>query len=82
MILLARAIWSRKGRVIVDGAIRVRGEDIVAVGSQNDICPLMGEPVVDLGDSIIFPAFINAHCHLDYTSLAGRLNSGGSGLIK
>ena len=78
MILLARAIWSRKGRVIFDGALRVRGEDIVAVGSQNDIGPFMGEPVVDLGDSIIFPAFINAHCHLDYTSLAGRLNSGGS----
>jgi cytosine/adenosine deaminase-related metal-dependent hydrolase len=76
MILLARAIWSCKGSVVIDGALRICDDAVVAVGSKNEINPLRGEPVVDLGDSIILPAFVNAHCHLDYTGLAGRLNPG------
>jgi cytosine/adenosine deaminase-related metal-dependent hydrolase len=33
----------------------------------------VGEPVVDLGDAVLFPGLINTHCHLDYTRLAGLL---------
>ncbi len=29
--------------------------------------------VVDLGDGILLPGLINAHCHLDYTDMAGKL---------
>ena len=76
MILLARAIWSCKGRIIINGALRICDNVVIAVGSSIDISPLKDEPVVDLGDSIILPAFVNAHCHLDYTGLAGRLNPG------
>ena len=78
MILQSRAIWASKGNLIVGGAIRVRGERIAGIGSRRDISPEPGEPVVDLGDSIIFPAFINAHCHLDYSGLAGELSPGTS----
>ena len=78
MILQSRAIWASKGNLIVGGAIRVRGERIAGIGSRRDIPPEPGEPVVDLGDSIIFPAFINAHCHLDYSGLAGQLSPGTS----
>ena len=78
MILQSRAIWASKGNLIVGGAIRVRGERIAGIGSRRDIPPEPGEPVVDLGDSIIFPAFINAHCHLDYSGLAGELSPGTS----
>ena len=78
MILQSRAIWASKGNLIVGGAIRVRGERISGIGSRRDISPEPGEPVVDLGDSIIFPAFINAHCHLDYSGLAGELSPGTS----
>ena len=78
MILQSRAIWASKGNLIADGAIRIRGERIAEVGVRDDIAPEAGEPVADLGDSIIFPAFVNAHCHLDYSGLAGGLSPGTS----
>ena len=78
MILQSRAIWASKGNLIADGAVRVRGERIAEVGARGDMAPEAGEPVVDLGDSIIFPAFVNAHCHLDYSGLAGELSPGTS----
>src|SRR6266705_1629767 len=28
-------------------------------------------PILDLGEMIVMPGLINAHCHLDYTSMAG-----------
>jgi cytosine/adenosine deaminase-related metal-dependent hydrolase len=28
---------------------------------------------VDLGDAVLLPGLVNAHCHLDYTNLAGKL---------
>jgi aminodeoxyfutalosine deaminase len=30
------------------------------------------ERLVDLGDSILMPGLVNAHCHLDYTNMAGQ----------
>ena len=81
MILQSRAIWASKGNLIADGAIRIRGERIAEVGVRDDIAPEAGEPVADLGDSIIFPAFVNAHCHLDYSGLAGGLSPGTSCLL-
>ncbi len=61
MILRSRAIWAGKGRVIGDAAVRVRGDWITGVGGCRDLAPDDGEPVVDIGESIIFPAFVNAH---------------------
>jgi len=29
--------------------------------------------VVDLGESILLPGLVNAHCHLDYTDMAGKI---------
>ena len=78
MILQSRAIWASKGNLIAGGAVRIRGERIAEVGARGDMAPEAGEPVVDLGDSIIFPAFVNAHCHLDYSGLGGELSPGTS----
>ena len=78
MILLARGIWSSKGDIIMNGALQISGDIIASVGSSDKMTPLDGEPVVNLGDSIIFPSFINAHCHLDYTGLAGKFVKKGS----
>ena len=30
-------------------------------------------PVVDLGEQALLPGLINAHCHLDYTCLRGKI---------
>ena len=72
MILRSRAIWASKGCVIGDAAVRVRGDRITGVGGYRDLLPDDDEPVVDIGESIIFPAFVNAHCHLEYSGLAGE----------
>ena len=32
------------------------------------------EQVIDLGDAMVLPGIINAHCHLDYTGMAGQLD--------
>jgi len=58
---------------IEDGAVLVSQGRITAVGRWSD--PGLGgtEPAVDLGDVVLLPGLVNAHCHLDYTHLAGRL---------
>ena len=33
----------------------------------------VGEPVVDLGETVLLPGLVNAHCHLDYTDMAGEI---------
>ena len=78
MILRTRAIWAGKGRIIGDAALRIRGDRIAGLDASRNLFPEPGEPVVDIGESIIFPAFINAHCHLDYTGLGGELFKGES----
>ena len=74
MILRSRAIWASKGCVIGDAAVRIRGGRVAGVGGYRDLPPDDGETVVDIGESIIFPAFVNAHCHLEYSGLAGELS--------
>ena len=78
MILLARAIWAGKGNIIMNGAVQVCDNVLGVVDCSKQISPLTDEPIIDLGDSIILPAFVNSHCHLDYTGLAGRLKPGHS----
>jgi aminodeoxyfutalosine deaminase len=32
-----------------------------------------GQEIVDLGEQVLMPGLINAHCHLDYTCLRGKI---------
>ncbi len=63
---------------IANGAVAVRGEQIVAVGPASAIQPESWEEVRDLGEVVLAPGLINAHCHLDYTCLRGELEWRGS----
>ncbi len=56
-----------------DGAVWISGEHIRAVGPWREIRKITTDPVTDLGDAALFPGLINAHCHLDYTEMAGLL---------
>jgi cytosine/adenosine deaminase-related metal-dependent hydrolase len=56
-----------------DGAVLISGNRIRAVCRWRDV-PLRAEDeVVELGDTVLLPGLINAHCHLDYTDLAGEV---------
>jgi cytosine/adenosine deaminase-related metal-dependent hydrolase len=72
MIIRARVVVTMDGAPIEDGAVRVTGTRIGEVGefpkfaSDND-------EILDLGECILLPGLINAHCHLDYTCLRGKI---------
>lgn len=70
MILRARVVLPISRPPIEDGAVLISGNRIAQVGCWKDF-PAAGAEVVDLGDAILMPGLINAHCHLDYTDMAG-----------
>jgi aminodeoxyfutalosine deaminase len=74
MIIRARVVVTMDGPPIDNGAVVVSGDRIVDVGPFSDISERHSrEEVVDLGEQALLPGLINAHCHLDYTSLRGRI---------
>jgi aminodeoxyfutalosine deaminase len=73
MILRARTILPISQPPIDNGAVVVMGNRICAVGSWRDFQSLPAGKVFDLGEVILLPGFVNAHCHLDYTDMASKL---------
>lgn len=73
MLLRARIVVPVTAPPVEDGAVAVSGDRIVAVGRWSDLNGAWPGPAVDLGDVILLPGLVNAHCHLDYTGLAGQL---------
>ena len=54
---------------IEDGVVAVKRGRIAAVGPRSDFAG----PFTDFGECALLPGFINAHCHLDYTDMAGEV---------
>jgi cytosine/adenosine deaminase-related metal-dependent hydrolase len=61
------------GPPLENGAVVVDGELVVAVGTFAEMRSAHHGEVVDLGDRILLPGLVNAHCHLDYTCLRGKI---------
>ncbi len=74
MIIRARIILPISQPAIEDGAIHISGNKIIAVGRWRDL-KSVADQVTDLGESIVLPGLINAHCHLDYTDMAGMISA-------
>lgn len=74
MLLRARVVLPITRTPIEDGAVLVRGNRIIDFGPWTEVSPRAAEATVfDLGNSILLPGLVNAHCHLDYTDMAGHL---------
>lgn len=73
MILRARVILPVTAPPIADGAVLISGQKIRAVAPFRDLRRYTAEKITDLGEVILLPGLINAHCHLDYTDMAGEL---------
>jgi cytosine/adenosine deaminase-related metal-dependent hydrolase len=73
MLLRARVVLPVTRPPIDDGAVLISGNRIRTVCAWRDRPVHAGEPVVDLGDKVLLPGLVNAHCHLDYTDLAGEI---------
>jgi cytosine/adenosine deaminase-related metal-dependent hydrolase len=71
--LRSRILWPVASPPIDNGALLVAGDTIVAVGRAEEVpCPA-GVDRVDLGEAVLMPGLVNAHCHLDYTHMAGQI---------
>jgi cytosine/adenosine deaminase-related metal-dependent hydrolase len=77
MILRAKIVLPVTAPPIEDGAVFISGNRIRAVGAWKDFAHHASRStqhkVIDLGEVILLPGLINAHCHLDYTDMAGAL---------
>ena len=73
MIVRARVVAPMAGPPIDDGAVVVEGNTIIGVGPFSEVQRHHGGEVLDLGEQILLPGLINAHCHLDYTNLRGQI---------
>lgn len=73
MIVRARVVLTMDGRPLVDGAVAIVGNRITDVGAFTAVAKRNTGDVLDLGDVILLPGLINAHCHLDYTALRGSI---------
>ncbi len=73
MVVRARVVLPVTAPPIEDGAVLVSGDRIAAVGRWDGGRGWPSGPVVDAGDTVLMPGLVNAHCHLDYTHLAGHL---------
>jgi cytosine/adenosine deaminase-related metal-dependent hydrolase len=58
---------------VADGAVLISGNRVAAVGRWRDLSRNAASSAVDLGPVILLPGLVNAHCHLDYTDMAGQL---------
>ena len=73
MIVRARTVLTMNGAPIENGAVAVSGNRIVDVGRFDDVKTRNAETTLDLGEQVLLPGLINAHCHLDYTFLRGKI---------
>jgi cytosine/adenosine deaminase-related metal-dependent hydrolase len=74
MIIRARVVVTMDGPPIENGAVVISDNQIVDVGSMAEIKARHSGEVVDLGEQALLPGLINAHCHLDYTCLRGKIS--------
>jgi len=73
MIIRARIVVTMHGAPIENGAVAVSGNRIVDIGTFDDVKARNAGNTVDLGEQALLPGLINAHCHLDYTCLRGKI---------
>jgi aminodeoxyfutalosine deaminase len=72
MLLRARIILPIASPPIADGAVLISENRVAALGRWRDLSRAAAEPATDLGRVILLPGLVNAHCHLDYTDMAGQ----------
>jgi cytosine/adenosine deaminase-related metal-dependent hydrolase len=73
MIVRARTVVTMDGPPIENGAVAISGNRIADVGAFAEIKAACSGEIVDLGEQVLLPGLINAHCHLDYTCLRGKI---------
>jgi aminodeoxyfutalosine deaminase len=71
MLLRARIVLPIAAPPIENGAVLLSQNRVAAIGSWRELASRTYEPALDLGQVILLPGLVNAHCHLDYTGMTG-----------
>lgn len=69
LILKARYIFSSQNNIIENGGLVVNGLMIDSVDAFSNLKIENSSKVIDFGNSIILPGFVNAHTHLELTNM-------------
>ncbi|MCX7020080.1 MAG: amidohydrolase family protein [Candidatus Sumerlaeota bacterium] len=72
-IIVAKAAWINGRELAHDAAIIVRGGRVHDIVPRAQISQSMGAATEMHETALLLPGFINAHAHLEYTNLQGRL---------
>lgn len=71
---MARWVLPVSAPPIQDGMVEVEGDKIKRIGASSS----SSQEVIDLGDTLLLPGLVNAHCHLEFSSLQGILETTSS----
>jgi cytosine/adenosine deaminase-related metal-dependent hydrolase len=72
MIIRAPVVVTMNDAPIVDGAVHIDGNRIGDIGKFSEEYSSRNK-VIELDDHVLLPGLINAHCHLDYAGLRGKI---------
>lgn len=78
MILRARTILPISSPPIDDGVVWIEGCSVRAVGRISEVTAKGQGEWIDLGDAVLLPGVINAHCHLELTDMANCVPRGNT----
>jgi len=74
MLLSAKWIIPITSDPIEDGAILVSSNKIKKVGTRDELAGVfLNEPMIDLGQAVIMPGFVNSHSHLEFSAFKGLI---------
>ncbi len=73
MILRAQLVLPMAALPLRDGAVTIVGRRIRAVTRWGELDHAQRRKAIDLGEAVLIPGLVNAHCHLDYTQMAGQI---------
>lgn len=67
MVLQSTVIYTVADEEPISGGVAVAGDKILAVGTMEELEPYIGDntEVVDYGDQMIMPGFVDGHTHSD-----------------
>jgi cytosine/adenosine deaminase-related metal-dependent hydrolase len=73
MIVRARCLLPLVSEPVDNGAVVIEDGQIKWLGRWRDCEVPARESILDLGEVVLMPGLVNAHCHLDYTNMAGQI---------
>ncbi|MGV3772978.1 MAG: amidohydrolase family protein [Verrucomicrobiales bacterium] len=73
MIIRARCVMPVSSPPIDNGAFKIKDGKTVMIGRYDEVRRIASGDVIDLQEVAVCPGLVNAHCHLDYTDMAGLL---------